>query len=172
MINDKNKTNTDLEHKDYWKTDPNIVSQLEQHYQLLFPVIDVAAKDIRSAIPYSSAFLNEEFDSLNNDWDFKGCQIAWLNPPFSKKELFIKQAVRQSILHQKRVFGVLPCDPSTKFFRYLVDHCEEVTLLNKRAAYINHKGDLIKGANFNSLAFLINPYHRGQANITLLDIKQ
>lgn len=172
MINDKNKTNTDLEHKDYWRTDPNIVDQLIGHYNVYDFIIDVAAKDDSSAIPQAVDFLDEDFNSLSREWSFKGCSVAWLNPPFSQKEEFIKMAIGQSEYHRKRVFGVLPCDPSTKFFKYLVDHCEEVTLLNKRVAYINHKGDLIKGANFNSLAFLINPYHRGKANIKLLEIKQ
>lgn len=173
MINDKNKTNTKPSQKDYWRTDPSVVDQLMDYWNIApdYLICDAAAT---TPIPQARTFQDENYDSINYDWDLN-YNYFWLNPPFSQKEIFYRVAWSQSMrIEPFFCFGLLPLDTSTKFFKFVSQTATEIALINKRIGYLNENGELIKGANFNSFAFLISNAPRSSINakISLIDIKQ
>lgn len=87
---------------------------------------------------------------LLEDWSSKN-NVVYVNPPYSKPLEWIKKAILES-RKGVNVVLLLRCDPSTKWYRLLIENKAHIAYFNERVKF---KGYENKSSNFATmLAFL------------------
>lgn len=130
---------------DYFETPPWLFSILNKIFN--FQVDICATKDNRLC----EAYYSEQHSALEYNWsDY--FQIAFMNPPYSKKggkDLFIKKAYEESLKGSATV-SVLPIKTSTKAFHnyiYSNPNCRVHFLKGRPKFYLNGKPSENSGRN-------------------------
>lgn len=104
-------------------------------------------------------FMNH-FDPCPEDPDFDGLNISWkspafCNPPYSEPHKWVHKAVEEQAKGVD-VILLLKVDPSTKWYRMLVEHKAHFSYFNERLRFVHQKSGKFGGSsNFaNMLVYL------------------
>lgn len=74
-----------------------------------------------------------EFDALSAEWP----DGAYCNPPWSRKAPFVYKAIEEA-KKGKRVALLLPLDPTTKWFKALLEANATIIILTRRMAHARY----------------------------------
>jgi len=89
---------------------------------------------------------NPTFDGLGIDWE----SPSYVNPPYSNAEKWVKKAIEES-RKGVNVVMLLRVDPSTRWYRMLVEENVYIVFFNRR---IKFKGS-VGSPNFSSMLVFI-----------------
>lgn len=89
-------------------------------------------------------------DGLQRDWNTP----AFVNPPYSKPVLWVDKAIEE---HKKGVDVVLllRCDPSTRWYKRIVEYGCHIAYFNERLKFSESKGS----PNFASMLVFLEGKH-------------
>jgi len=114
-------------HSDNWETPKWLKEHFKHHY-------DPCPK-------------NPTIDGLKSNWE----NPTFLNPPYSRPIKWIKKAIEQSKKGISIVM-LLRCDPSTKWYKLLMEYGCHVAFFNERLKF----SDCKKSPNFASMLIYLN----------------
>lgn len=111
-----NKSKTDKNLKDLWRTPPDLINDALTLLNIPGFDTDVCCSDERTMIEKAETWISEREDALNtNLWFLSGpSYTSFCNPPISKKWIFFQKAVEQVNKWRKQVLMVMPYTPYTK----------------------------------------------------------
>lgn len=121
-----NKSQTDKQNKDYWRTSPELISDALKLLKIRRFSVDVCAKDRDTSINFSSAYIDENINALSpavnwyehhivkNKFLYSRSLPMFCNPPFSQKWQFFSKAIEQSRNYNLSILMVLPYTHATK----------------------------------------------------------
>jgi hypothetical protein len=120
-----------IQNHDNWMTPPFLYEKLDRKWKFDF-----------DPCPFNHNL--DEWDGLACEWGDRN----FLNPPFSQKlkELFIHEAVAQSVILHKITVSLIPASLSTKLFHQIIKpNCITWYPLEKRVPFvgINTKGQYV-----------------------------
>jgi len=116
----------------------------------------------------------EHFDPCPSNPDFNGLEIDWespayVNPPYSEPEKWVRKAIKEQ---EKGVDVVmlLKADPSTNWYRKLLENGASIAFFNDRLRFIDPKdGNPKSGARFPSMLVFLKGEEKKN---TLFDVIQ
>lgn len=126
---------------DYWTTPTEVVRGIERYaYKNGLTStpecdIDVCANEYNTKV--ADCYITEAENALVTDW---GGALAWCNPPYSTGNVnkFIDRAVEMQTKYGVETIMLLNVDPSTKYFKTIVDHAKAVVyVVGKRIRFID-----------------------------------
>ena len=140
--------------RDSWATPPEFYDWVIEYYcgGILreSPSLDVCASETNSKC---EDWIDVNTNSLIINWEpWNG--IAWMNPPYSNIQPWVEKACKEAEERNVTTLALLPCDPSTKWWRYCDEskYCREIVLLNRRVQFVPPKG-IKKSSNPKASAF-------------------
>lgn len=89
---------------------------------------------------------NPTFDGLKIDWK----NPTYVNPPYSNPERWVKKAIKES-KKGVNVVMLLRVDPSTRWYRFLIEEDVYIAFFNRRIKFKDSKGS----PNFASMLVFI-----------------
>lgn len=120
--------------RDEWQTPQDLFDKLNKEFDFILD----AACDSNNCKCFAGFQKDIGLDALIECWTDYTKSSIWMNPPYSKPNLydFCKKAYEES---QKGcvVVGLLPLDCSTKWFKEFVMKADEIRFLSKRVKFIN-----------------------------------
>jgi len=137
--------NRNLDHKDDWKTPPELYGKLNDEFNFDFDPCP----------------LHSDFDGLNIEWGNRN----FINPPYSRKlkEEFIRKSYDES-LKGKLCVMLLPVSTSTKIFHEIIYPHAEIRFIKGRVKFIgvNTFGELVsnKCGMHDSFIIIFKPVTR------------
>ena len=137
------KSNTEAEHKDSWRTPPEIFNALNAEFKFK---LDAAASEENSLC---EQFISAEQDTLKTPWrDYLKNGYVWLNPPYSNPMPFVKKAATENIMNFVGCVRLLPADTSVGWFKEAIKTASEVRLITGgRIKFISAADDKPKSGN-------------------------
>jgi hypothetical protein len=164
-----NATKTALPHKDIWETDPRIVRAIERLLGLRFE-LDICGTPHNAKAPrvitLDPRYRHDcnlpvrnpriYWDALATDWH-KLARVAWMNPPFTKKHLFIAKAEREA-RRGMIIIAPLPVATVTHWYRDMEQGADRLLMPERRVNYIHPMtGRIIGGCNFETVFAIWQP---------------
>ncbi len=146
-----NKSKTKESEKDFWRTQPRLLENIERYLgeEITFDACATPGANLREG------FLSPEQDALLQPWPERG--LVWCNPPFSKKAEFVEKAVYEARTRGTRTVFCLPTDLVQKYWRTVHAHSRLILLPDRRINFINGSGNVTKGVNFQTCFPIIGP---------------
>ena len=164
------KTETPASKKDFWNTSELALNDAKALCGVKYFALDACAKSIMESKGVD--FISLEKDSLKTELGFAFAfafadanRAVWCNPPFSKKELFLKRAKEQSAKHNLTVCCMIPFEPCTKWWRECVsDKATFVYVPDGRYCFVDDETKQeVRGVNFCSCFVVFTPLHTKEA---------
>lgn len=162
-----NGSNTIINQKDIWETDPAVVRALECELGFRFDV-DVCGtpfnrkapwvitKDPRFFFDWSIPGLRCSWDAFATEWHKVG-RYGWMNAPFSQKEKFIAMA-EHFARRGMTVVGPLPVAMSATWYRDMEQGADRILVPDGRINYVHPMtGKIMKGVNFETVIAVWRP---------------
>jgi phage N-6-adenine-methyltransferase len=141
-----NKTSTPEDIKDLWQTPKSLFNALDREFSFC---IDVCSSDDNSLCILN---FTEKNSCLDHEWDWvrnyeREAISAYMNPPYSKTQEFLKRAELQAKKHNITVVALVNANTDTKWFAEAVETANEIRLITGRVGFIRADG---KKANGNT----------------------
>lgn len=162
------RSNTPAEHKDAWRTPPEIFRALNAEFCF---VLDAAASNANSLCDH---FITEVQNTLETRWnevmpDIPG--YAWLNPPYSNVGPFVKKAAAENAAHGTGVVMLLNADTSVGWFRDAISTAHEVRFITGgRLAFLSAEtGKPVSGNNKGQMLIIWHPWPRTHCEMKSID---
>lgn len=146
-----NESKTPESEKDSWRTPPEVLEAIYDRFGFDGFDIDLCASEDNAVSEYW--FSNFNHVSIIPP----GVYEAWINPPFSRKNL-IKTAIEHldnGSFHS--LFALIPDKPETKLFQELERRSTYVCRFNKRINFLRPDGSKVGQVPFASVVFV---FHR------------
>ena len=163
-----NKSNTSNNEKDYWRTPPNLIADALLLLGIETFDMDVCANNNSVRIRPSRSYLHEEDDALKEsaEWFYtagRNGNVAFCNPPFSKKWEFFEKAKKQVSKFNANVLMVLPYTPCTNEWHNNVHNTNCIIYIpDGRYQYLLPDGSKPKNScNFETCLVLLVPFKCG-----------
>lgn len=156
-ISDYGGSNTPPEHRDSWRTPPEIFAAVNAEFNFAGDAAASAANALHHR------YLTEQQNALQVSWaDHFGSGFVWCNPPYSDITPWVEKASAEC---QNGVGTVMlvPADTSVGWFKAARPECTEVRfIIGGRLAFINAAtGKPVSGNSKGSILIIWNPYHPG-----------
>lgn len=146
---------------DYWTTPTNItkgiVKFLEYYREIdwggQFYDLDVCANLHNTKV--LTNYITEKENALLVDWNG---QRVWCNPPYSRGNVdnFVAKAVEQCQKNQKDVIMLLNVDPSTKYFKRILDNAKAIVYVTSgRISFIKTQDNEVKSNPLKPSMFVL-----------------
>lgn len=165
-MTDYTGSNTPPEHRDYWRTPPEIFAALNAEFCFQ---IDAAASAENTLC---RLFITEEQDTLATNWAemISAPGYAWLNPPYSDIAPFVRKAAEESS-QQVGTVMLVPADTSVGWFSEALLTASEVRFITAgRLSFINvTTGKPVNGNNKGSMLIIWHPYPRTHCQFTTVE---
>jgi len=148
-------SNTPPEHRDSWRTPPELFAAINAEFRFIG---DVAASEINAL---HQRYLTEQQDALQVDWlKHFGTGYVWCNPPYSNIMPWAEKASEECAKGIGTVM-LVPADTSVGWFRYAQKFCTEVRFITGgRLAFIRaDTGKPVSGNNKGSMIIIWNPHY-------------
>ncbi|WP_338637010.1 phage N-6-adenine-methyltransferase [Erwinia persicina] len=162
------KSNTPAEHKDAWRTPPEIFHALNAEFCF---VLDAAASCTNALCIH---FITEVQNTLETPWsdvmpDIPG--YAWLNPPYSNVGPFVKKAAAENKERGTGVVMLLNADTSVGWFRDAISTAHEVRFITGgRLAFLSAEtGKPVSGNNKGQMLIIWHPWPRVRCEMKSID---
>lgn len=164
-----NGSNTEIQHKDYWRTSPELISDSLKLIGSQGYCTDVCCLNESVAITSAAWQITEKENALNMDsWFLSYPNLpAFCNPPFSKKWEFFQKAKEQVSKWGRSVLMVLPYTPCTKEWHNNLHNTDCVIYVpDGRYQYLLPDGSRAKNScNFETCLIFIVPHKLGNVII-------
>lgn len=161
------KSNTKPEHKDTWRTPPELFAALDVEFDF---VLDAAADEHNALCEH---FINEEQDTLKISWEWMVPRrgYVWMNPPYSNPLPFVKKAAHEHFYHHIGCVMLLPADTSVSWFSEIVKSAQEVRFITAgRLAFISSETSKpVAGNNKGSLLAIWHTEKRGPCKFSTIE---
>ena len=162
------RSNTPAEHKDSWRTPPELFSALNAEFSF---ILDAAASATNALCRH---FITEEQNTLETPWDSVIPDIpgyAWLNPPYSNVTPFVQKAAAENAEHFIGCVMLLNADTSVGWFREAISTAHEVRFITGgRLAFISAEtGKTVSGNNKGQMLIIWRPWPRTHCEMTTVD---
>lgn len=162
------KSNTPAEHKDSWRTPPELFSALNAEFSFN---LDAAAS---SANALCRHFITEEQKTLETSWNWVRPDIpgyVWLNPPYSDVSPFVKKAYEENHKHGIGCVMLLNADTSVGWFREAISTAHEVRFITGgRLAFLSAEtGKPVSGNNKGQMLIVWHPWPRTHCEMKTID---
>jgi phage N-6-adenine-methyltransferase len=162
------KSNTPAEHKDSWRTPPELFSALNAEFSFNLD----AAASLSNAL--CRHFITEEQNTLETLWnsvrpDNRG--YIWLNPPYSDVGPFVKKAARENARYGNGCVMLLNADTSTGWFRHAIQTAHEVRFITGgRLSFLSAEtGKPVCGNNKGQMLIIWHPWLSNHCAMTTVD---
>lgn len=163
------KSNTEAEHKDCWRTPPEIFNALNAEFKFK---LDAAASEENSLC---EQFISAEQNTLTTPWsDYLKNGYVWLNPPYSNPMPFVKKAAAENARRNLGCVMLLPSDTSVRWFKEAIKTASEVRLITGgRIKFISAADEKPKGGNSKgSMLVIWYCFPRSTVKISTVDLKE
>ncbi|HGU0788617.1 TPA: phage N-6-adenine-methyltransferase, partial [Escherichia coli] len=128
-------SNTPAEHRDSWRTPPEIFAALNAEFVFQ---LDAAASEKNRLC---RLFISQEQNTLTTSWPEAmgyASGYVWLNPPYSNISPFVKKAATENKFSSVGCVMLLPADTSVGWFHEAIQTASEVRFITAgRLAFIN-----------------------------------
>lgn len=165
-MSDFTGSKTPPEHRDYWRTPPEIFAALNAEFCFQ---IDAAAS---SENALCRRFITEERDALATSWAemISVPGYAWINPPYSDIAPFVRKAAEESE-QQVGTVMLVPADTSVGWFSEALSTASEVRFITAgRLSFINAvTGKPVNGNNKGSMLIIWHPWPRTHCQLTTVE---
>lgn len=154
-IADYGGSTTPPEHRDSWRTPPEVFAAINAEFRF---VGDVAASATNAL---HSRYLTEQQNALQVDWlEHFGPGYVWCNPPYSNIMPWVEKAIEECANGIGTVM-LVPADASVGWFKAAQRECTEVRFITGgRLAFINGAtGKPISGNPKGSIFIIWNPHY-------------
>lgn len=146
---------------DYWTTPTNLTKGIvkfleycnEINWNGQFYDLDCCANELNTKVPTN--YINEEMNAFITDWN--GCRV-WCNPPYSRGNVdnFICRAIEQCSKAPKDVIMLLNVDPSTQYFKRILDHAKAIVFITGgRVSFVKASDPKHKGTPLRPQMFVL-----------------
>lgn len=155
--NDFGGSTTPPEHRDSWRTPPEIFAALNAEFRF---VGDVAASDANALHHH---YLTERQNALAINWrEHFRTGFVWCNPPYSDPMPWVQKATEECGNGIGTVM-LVPADASVGWFKAARQACTEIRfVIGGRLAFINAAtGKPVSGNNKGSILIIWNPHNPG-----------
>ena len=115
--------------RDRWRTPQWLFNAIQQTFDVTFDV-DVACDHTNSLCPRALTITD---DALTCGWGERGT-YAWLNPPYSKIDVWIHKAIEQQRRGVTTVM-LVPQSLDTRWYELAQDYCETVLITGGRVQF-------------------------------------
>lgn len=157
LANDFGGSTTPPEHRDSWRTPPEIFAAVNAEFRF---VGDVAASNFNTLHHH---YLTERENALSINWrEYFGEGFVWCNPPYSDPMPWVKKAMEECANGIGTVM-LVPADASVGWFKAARQSCTEIRfVIGGRLAFINAvTGKPVSGNNKGSILIIWNPHNPG-----------
>lgn len=170
-----NKSKTEKQNKDYWRSPPNLIGDALMLLKIRCFSVDVCAKDRDTSIELSTAYIDENIDALSPSVDWNKHNIVkneafhckylpmFCNPPFSQKWKFFNKAIEQTKKFNQSILMVFPYTPVSKQWHENI-HSQDCIIYVPDGRYQYLLPDGIKpenSCNFETCLILVVPFKCG-----------
>ncbi|HDC4380521.1 TPA: phage N-6-adenine-methyltransferase [Enterobacter cloacae] len=167
-MTDYTGSKTPPEHRDSWRTPPEIFAALNAEF--IFQLDTAATEQNRLC----RAFISEEENALTTSWaEAMGYSegYAWLNPPYSNITPFVLKAADQNRFGCIGCVMLVPADTSVGWFKEAMQTASEVRFITAgRLAFINPvTGKPVSGNSKGSILIIWRPYPRTHCEFTTVE---
>ena len=146
---------------DYWTTPKaltkGIVKFLEYckeiDWQGQFYDLDSCANEFNTQVPEN--YITEQENALAVDW--RGERV-WCNPPYSRGNVdcFVGKTITECQKGQKDVIMLLNVDPSTKYFKQIIQHAKAIVYVTcGRISFVKTSDNQIKSSPLKPSMFVL-----------------
>ncbi|EEU0766365.1 phage N-6-adenine-methyltransferase [Escherichia coli] len=161
-------SNTPAEHRDSWRTPPEIFAALNAEFVFQ---LDAAASEKNRLC---RLFISQEQNTLTTSWPEAmgyASGYVWLNPPYSNISPFVKKAATENKFSSVGCVMLLPADTSVEWFHEAIQTASEVRFITAgRLAFINPLTEKpVSGNNKGSMLIIWHPYPRTHCHFTTVD---
>lgn len=162
------KSNTAPEHKDAWRTPPEIFLALNAEFSF---VLDAAASPDNKLC---ARYITEQQNTLKTEWADAMPNLpgyAWLNPPYSNVGPFVAKAAVENSRHNIGCVMLLNADTSVGWFRDAIATAHEVRFITGgRLAFLNAgTGKPVSGNNKGQMLIIWHPWPRTHLEMKTID---
>ena len=162
------KSNTPAEHKDSWRTPPELFSALNAEFSFN---LDAAASQDNALCRH---FITEEQNTLETSWNWVRPDIpgyVWLNPPYSNVGPFVKKAAEENHKYGIGCVMLLNADTSVGWFREAISTAHEVRFITSgRLAFLSAEtGKPVSGNNKGQMLIIWHPWPRTHCEMKTID---
>lgn len=164
-MSDYTGSKTPPEHRDYWRTPPEIFAALNAEFCFQ---IDAAASAENTLC---RRFITEAQDTLVTNWAemISVPGYVWLNPPYSDISPFVLKAATESE-RQVGTVMLVPADTSVGWFIQAIETASEVRFITGgRLAFINANGKPVSGNPKGSMLIIWHPWPRTHCQFTTVE---
>ena len=159
---------TPAEHKDCWRTQPEIFAALDAEFCFQ---LDVAASADNHLC---NRYITEEINCLTYNWSsefFAPVSYSWCNPPYSDPLPFIRKAADENKFGRVGVVMLLPADTSVRWFSEATQTASEIRFItNGRLQFINAgTGKPVNGNPKGSMLIIWHPWPRTHCAFSTVD---
>lgn len=166
-MSDYGGSNTPPEHRDSWRTPPEIFATLNAEF--IFQLDAAATEQNRLC----RLFISEEENTLTTSWaEAMGYApgYVWLNPPYSDITPFVLKAADQNRYGCIGCVMLVPSDTSVGWFKEAIQTASEVRFITAgRLAFIDSKGKPVSGNPKGSMLIIWHPYPRTHCQFSTVD---
>ena len=162
---DIHKSNTASDSKDLWQTPPGVFHNLDDEFNF---DLDVCASNENKLC---SHYFTEEKSALDFEWDFCHNTSAFINPPYSLTEVFLRRSAEQAKRHNIIVVALVNANTDTKWFSDAVSSANEIRLITGRLAFIKPGGTKGKGNSKGQCIIVWRGNCKTPCQITMVDRK-
>ena len=127
----------DIKKSDCWKTPRWLMRHFIDHYD-----------------PCPSNFKEDYFHKSGLEKNWRKSRASYVNPPYSQPKLWVDKAIEQQNKGVDVVM-LLRCDPSTKWYKKLVEADAHFCYFNERLKFSESKGS----PNFASMLVFLEGKH-------------
>lgn len=165
LANDYGGSTTPPEHRDSWRTPPEIFAAVNAEFRF---VGDVAASDVNALHHH---YLTERDNALTINWrEHFGEGFVWCNPPYSDPMPWVNKATEECANGIGTVM-LVPADASVGWFKAARQSCTEIRfVIGGRLAFINAAtGKPVSGNNKGSILITWNPHNPGAGHTSYVE---
>lgn len=164
-IADYGGSTTPPEHRDSWRTPPELFAGINAEFRFSGDVAASAANALHQR------YLTEQQDALQVNWlQHFGSGILWCNPPYSNITPWVEKANHEC---DKGIGTVMlvPADTSVGWFNMARQACTEVRFITGgRLSFIRaDTGKPVNGNNKGSMLIIWNPYRPATGHTGYVD---
>lgn len=165
VVNDYGGSNTPPEHRDSWRTPPELFAGINAEFRFSGD----AAASADNALHH--CYLTEKQDALKADWiKHFGGGFVWCNPPYSSITPWVEKA-NQECINGIGTVMLVPSDTSVGWFNLARQACTEVRFITGgRLSFIRaDTGKPVNGNNKGSMLIIWNPYRPAAGHTGYVD---
>ncbi|WP_210487353.1 phage N-6-adenine-methyltransferase [Pantoea ananatis] len=165
LVNDYGGSNTPPEHRDSWRTPPELFAGINAEFRFCGDVAASADNTLHHC------YLTEKQDALQADWiKHFGGGFVWCNPPYSSITPWVEKA-NQECINGIGTVMLVPADTSVGWFNLARQACTEVRFITGgRLSFIRaDTGKPVNGNNKGSMLIIWNPYRPAAGHTGYVD---